>query len=274
MFEESAPPSPNQALVALAPLEPEWQPILHASNQVVLYNPTSHALSIHKSPNVQVSDRPNSPCPFCRRPLPPGFGHDTQDEEHEGSAQRVSNYFQLLAIANETSRPPSPPPLGNGDRASAFPREAMAEGYFKAFFQEEYRLGMGANGSVFLCQVCMRSIRFRRVRLKHGACSTYWMVIHWVCTQRPCPKAFTNLLTHLGHFAVKKIAVGESHSYLLGILREVRELSLRALSNLNGLQIRLLETLRHRNIITYHHAWLETCQFSAFGPKVPTLQLS
>jgi hypothetical protein len=29
----------------------------------------------------------------------------------------------------------------------------MAEGYFKAFFQEETRLGMGANGSVFLCQV-------------------------------------------------------------------------------------------------------------------------
>src|ERR1700722_18005458 len=59
-----------------------------------------------------------------------------------------------------------------------------------------------------------------------------------------------------GHFAVKKIAVGESHSYLLKILREVR----------------LLESLRHPNIITYHHAWLETCQFSAFGPRVPTLQ--
>ena len=37
-------------------------------------------------------------------------------------------------------------------------------------------------------------------------------------------------------------------------------------------QIRLLEKLHHPNIITYHHAWLETCQFSSFGPKVPTLQ--
>lgn len=36
---------------------------------------------------------------------------------------------------------------------SVFPAESMAEGYFKAFFREEYRLGMGANGSVFLCQV-------------------------------------------------------------------------------------------------------------------------
>lgn len=165
MSEESAPPSPNQALVALAPLEPEWQPILHASNQVVLYNPKSHALTIHKSSSVHVPDRPNSPCPFCHRPLPPGFGHDVEDGEdirHEGgSHSRAPNYFELLAMANESSRPSTPPPLGNGDRASAFPREAMAEGYFKAFFQEEYRLGMGANGSVFLCQVCTRSIRLR-----------------------------------------------------------------------------------------------------------------
>ena len=70
-----------------------------------------------------------------------------------GSHSRASNYFQLLANANESSRPSSPPPFSNGTR-STFPREAMAEGYFKAFFQEEYRLGMGANGSVFLCQVC------------------------------------------------------------------------------------------------------------------------
>lgn len=60
----------------------------------------------------------------------------------------------------------------------------------------------------------------------------------------------------VGHFAVKKIAVGQSSSYLLKILREVK----------------LLETLRHPNIITYHHAWLENAQFSSFGLKVPTLQ--
>jgi hypothetical protein len=80
------------------------------------------------------------------------------------------------------------------------------------------------------------------------------------------------VMSYLGHFAVKKIAVGQSHSYLLNILREVR----------------LLEKLHHPNIIAYQcvfivfvtfftlmqknsHAWLETCQFSSFGPKVPTL---
>jgi len=79
---------------------------------------------------------------------------------------------------------------------------------------------MGANGSVFLCE-----------HLLNG--------------------------NPLGRFAVKKIAVGRSHSYLMNILREVR----------------LLEQLHHPNIITYHHAWLETCQFSSFGPKVPTLHV-
>ena len=32
-------------------------------------------------------------------------------------------------------------------------KRAMAEGYFQTFFKEEYRLGMGASGTVYLCQV-------------------------------------------------------------------------------------------------------------------------
>ncbi|KAF8954903.1 hypothetical protein BDZ97DRAFT_2064311 [Flammula alnicola] len=286
----------------------QWQPILHASNQVVLYNPRSHALSIAAAstsngvgPGVVVARRQRresagtatgvigDTCPYCKQSLPVGVGvgrgvdeeavevegrwEDSVDssDEFEGEIEefstdpayhsRASDYFRLLAIANETfsaasgSRRPSLSPggylVGEGDDTGsrrrsrsrsrrrsrdrprtpdparenrstrgAFPAEKMAEGYFKAFFQEEYKLGMGANGSVFLCQ--------------------------HVLDGNP-----------LGHFAVKKIAVGESHSYLLKILREVR----------------LLERLHHPNIITYHHAWLENSQFSSFGPKVPTLHV-
>ncbi|KAI6127893.1 kinase-like domain-containing protein [Pisolithus croceorrhizus] len=216
MFDESPsqPPSPNQALVALAPVELEWQPVFQASNQVVLYNPTSHALTIHSNATHRF------PCPYCRRPLPPGFGLEEDIHIREGSYSRPSNYFKLLAVSRENTRTTSPPPLESGTSQPVFPTEAMAEGYFRKFFQEEYRLGMGAYGSVYLCQ--------------------------HVLDGNP-----------LGRFAVKKIAVGESHSYLLSILREIR----------------LLETLRHRNIITYHHAWLESSQFSSFGPKIPTLHV-
>ncbi|KAK7046586.1 Other/IKS protein kinase [Favolaschia claudopus] len=228
MPSESQPSSPQGALVPLAPSsssEPDWQPIFHLSNQVVLYNPTSHALSIRHSSNYP--PRTRRPCPYCQRPLPPDFRRDPELdlEDHDVADDseatfRASNYFQLLAIANETTSRPSTPPARTESKRSAFPAEAMAEGYFKAFFQEECRLGMGANGSVYLCQ--------------------------HVLDGNP-----------LGHFAVKKIAVGESHSYLLNILKEVR----------------LLEQLHHPNIVTYHHAWLESCQFSSFGPKIPTLHV-
>lgn len=206
--------------------EEQWQPILHSSNQVVLYNPRSHALSIAAAssssseavlPGVVVARRQRresadratraigDTCPYCKQTLPADFAgfhtsdsHVAEDEEFEGrwddnvdsSADeydevmhsdpayhlRAPDYFRLLAIANETSsrrpsRSPSPYRVDNGEStmgtrdsrtrspdenrstAGAFPAEKMAEGYFKTFFQEEYKLGMGANGTVFLCQV-------------------------------------------------------------------------------------------------------------------------
>lgn len=235
----SVPPSPRNALVILTSEvdtadNPAWRAILSDSHQVVLYNSSSHALTVRPH-----SDAPGLPshgtCPYCSRPLdddkpPLQFNGFTEAPE----MSRASNYFQLLEIANETSSRPSSglkrSRLGGGARPDgagssfskrdgpAFSVESMAEGYFSAFFKEEYRLGMGANGSVFLCQ--------------------------HVLDGNP-----------LGHFAVKKVAVGQSHKYLLQILKEVK----------------LLEKLRHPNIITYHHAWLESYQFSSFGPRVPTL---
>ncbi|KAI0795439.1 kinase-like domain-containing protein [Abortiporus biennis] len=245
MLDDTEEFSSSSAMVALAPLDPEWQPILHASNQVVLYNPTSHAVTIQRrSPpleNATVIRRPtptNGRCPFCHRRMSDGEGeHENMEDELDDDLgashprSRVANYFQLLQVANETaSVPPTPrsesPVLdlpaasGSSGGQDAFNPNNMAEGYFKAFFQEEGRLGMGANGSVYLCRHVLDG-------------------------------------NSLGHFALKKIAIGQSHSYLVNTLREVR----------------LLEKLHHPNIVTYHHSWLETCQFSSFGPKVPTLHV-
>ena len=66
---------------------------------------------------------------------------------------RATDYFRLLEVANEASSRPASPLPGTHDSERSFQAEKMAEGYFKAFFKEEYKLGMGANGSVFLCQV-------------------------------------------------------------------------------------------------------------------------
>ncbi|KAG8966342.1 putative serine/threonine-protein kinase iks1 [Tulasnella sp. 419] len=211
--------SPPLALISLPSFPDGWRPILEASNQVVLYNPSSHALSVTNSghqglsPSKSDEDGRSVNCPYCHRPLseePPLMF----DRNHQQT--RATNYFHLLAAANEISRPTTPiTPSGEGRPLGS---DVMAEGYFEAFFKEEKRLGMGANGSVWLCEHVLDG-------------------------------------NHLGHYAVKKVAVGQSHAYLLNILREVR----------------LLETLRHPNIITYHHSWLESFRFSPFGELVPTL---
>ncbi|GAA6012802.1 hypothetical protein JCM10207_005365 [Rhodosporidiobolus poonsookiae] len=61
----------------------------------------------------------------------------------------------------------------------------------------------------------------------------------------------------LGLYALKKIPVGDSTPSLLRVLREVH----------------LLESLSHHNIISYHHAWLDSSQPSSFSPPVPTLHV-
>jgi hypothetical protein len=129
-------------------------PILHASHQVVLYNPTSHALSIRDRAVTEVKSKPKPIfCPYCARPYDVDVQAEDVESSTEHSESRAHNYFQLLAIANESSRPSTP--SSNAPRAepSGIAPDTMAEGYFSAFFREEHRLGMGAYGSVFLCQV-------------------------------------------------------------------------------------------------------------------------
>lgn len=184
--------SPSDALVPL-PSEDEWQPIFHASNQVVLYNPTSHALTVQRhaaSPDVAEVVRrlhAGERCPFCHRPMPdddslssPEFDEEIHRDVEDFPTSRAANYFQLLQVANESSVPPtprSPSPLDrslptssirsdNGD--DTFQNTNMAEGYFQAFFREECRLGMGANGSVYLCEVCLFDLtRYRFISHMH-----------------------------------------------------------------------------------------------------------
>ena len=168
--EQDASPTGLNAAVSL-PNDTEWHTILHASNQVVLYNPTSHALSVqHHSPAPDVAGvvrRPHSRerCPYCHRPMDEDtlsaseFDEEIERVEDDIPTSRAANYFQLLQVANESSVPPTPrspsPADGINGRSESdeFQAENMAEGYFKTFFREECRLGMGANGSVFLCEV-------------------------------------------------------------------------------------------------------------------------
>jgi serine/threonine protein kinase len=102
--------------------------------------------------------------------------------------------------------------------------EVPSKGYYERFFLEERRLGMGAEGTVFLAtHIIGGNVLGMSVQSNFGS----------------------KLM--IGTYAVKKIAVGESKEYLVRMLREVR----------------LLENLRHPNIIPYHHSWIEPTTFSA-----------
>ncbi|KAI7817432.1 kinase-like domain-containing protein [Gamsiella multidivaricata] len=96
--------------------------------------------------------------------------------------------------------------------------DALNQGYYDRFFVEQRKLGRGFRGSVFLCQHILDGI-------------------------------------HLGEYAIKKVAVGNNHDWLVQMLREVH----------------LLERLHHPNIVSYKHAWLENHQLHKFGPEVTCL---
>lgn len=57
----------------------------------------------------------------------------------------------------------------------------------------------------------------------------------------------------LGMFALKKVAVGDDHSWLEKVLYEVK----------------LLRRLAHKNLVKYNHVWLESSSLATFGPTVP-----
>ncbi|KAG0216842.1 putative serine/threonine-protein kinase iks1 [Mortierella sp. NVP41] len=246
----------------IVPYSQEWRVILRSPprGRTVLYNPQMQSLVVQTTvgPDSHPMSLRNDSriCALCRRPL------DLDDSEDQSGAANTSgfmdsNYFRMLADANialsrrgslqantEPEYPePSPigsptsssrasldidhqsPPLGENRNRTRDPNnpahlshDALNQGYYERFFVEQMKLGRGYRGSVFLCQHILDGI-------------------------------------HLGEYAIKKVAVGDNHDWLVQMLREVH----------------LLERLHHPNIVAYKHAWLENHQLHKFGPEVTCL---
>lgn len=109
-----------------------------------------------------------------------------------------------------------------GDRTCTTPpddrlsSESFNQGYCDRFFIQEGLLGRGGRGEV--------------VKVRH--------VLDGIS---------------LGVFALKRVVVGDSHSWLIKTLREV-------------------QLLKHLKLVSYNHVWLEMKQ-SSFGPRVPVLHI-
>lgn len=220
-------------------------------NSVVVYDAQSRQLSVRDA-----SDQPIelSECPYCHRPL-----RDRDSSGEDGEHARAfgperpfvdPDYFAMLAASRrpspDTSGPSTPsrrvhaalrsgrsrevsgsadPPTGaefvgseptpSGQGISA---SAFSPGYFQQFFREERVLGRGGNGVVLLVEHVIDDVS-------------------------------------LGHFACKRIPVGDSRAYFEKVIIEVR----------------LLQKIPHKNLVAYHWTWLEDHQPSKFGPSIPCL---
>jgi serine/threonine protein kinase len=187
-------------------------------------------------------------CPTCGQPLgPPSPEHQFDlPSRHESFVD--PDYFRLLGARHSTGSlghgqgsPSSPgrryaqPVLPNAPGSDAvgldeagfvsstpavaegsrIRKEAFSPNYFKTFFVEEKELGRGGKGVVLL------------VRHEIDGC-------------------------HLGHFACKRVPVGDDHAWLEKVLVEVE----------------LLAKLSHPNLVSYRHVWLEDVHLSRFGPSV------
>lgn len=200
-----------------------------SAQQLVLYNESDKSLQVqHES----IGSCSVKVCKECGRP------YDSRDII-DNNAFMDRNYFRLLDISSRQNSPPaiksslekrklsssSSRSSSNSSNSSIdefHPKNlsdsSINQGYYRRFFKEDQKLGRGAGGSVYKCQHVLDGIE-------------------------------------LGAYAVKKVPVGDNHSWLNRMLREVH----------------MLENLRHPNIIEYKHAWLEYHQLTQFGPAIPCL---
>lgn len=180
-------------------------------------------------------------CPYCHRPM--------RDADNARNTRHVSpgtqpefispNYFRMLHDSLPgsagSSHPPSPrrglvqPALADGPTPTSDPGSSragptaqgissasFAPNYFQKFFVEERVLGKGGKGVALLVNHVLDGVS-------------------------------------LGHYACKRVPVGNDHQWLERVLGEVQ----------------LLQHLSHQNLVSYRHVWLENAQISTFGPSVP-----
>ncbi|KAK8075641.1 hypothetical protein PG997_010304 [Apiospora hydei] len=213
--------------------------VLRHHDALVVRDPSSQrleirGLSLTECPTCHQSLRPRSPSPERRYDNTPSSRDKTYVDP---------NYFRMLQAGhnedniNSRAAPPSPirrltqpalpiasPAVQEAEFVSSTPippqggrirRDAFSPQYFKTFFVEERELGRGGKGVVLL------------VRHEIDGC-------------------------HLGHFACKRVPVGDDHAWLEKVLIEVE----------------LLAKLSHPNLVSYRHVWLEDVKLHRFGPSV------
>lgn len=229
--------------------------VLRRGNAVVVYDTASRQLQVREAPPEHALELTD--CPYCHRPLRGDIRRhaDNNSDDGQGDPGRPftdPDYFAMLAASTRASPTSSEPGTPNNGRRLVHPAlrsgrsrdvsgaggppsgaeflasepkpskgissSSFSPGYYAQHFTEERELGRGGNGVVLLVEHHLDGIA-------------------------------------LGHFACKRIPVGNDHAWLEKVLIEVN----------------LLRKYSHENIVSCHFVWLEDYQASKFGPSVPCL---
>ncbi|KAI2708456.1 hypothetical protein CBS147332_6517 [Penicillium roqueforti] len=218
--------------------------VLRHNDSVVVFDHDSQQLVLRNTSDEDIDHLELANCPFCHRSM-----RENSRERHCGDTEPEGefinpNYFHMLnnslPSSATSSTPPSPRhrlvqpalprrPINNASvQPTSSPQPppqpspqgissaAFSPDYFKRFFVEERVLGKGGKGVVLLVKHVLDSVS-------------------------------------LGHYACKRVPVGDDHEWLEKVLGEVQ----------------LLQHLSHQNLVSYRHVWLENAKISTFGPSVP-----
>ncbi|KAL6801265.1 serine/threonine protein kinase [Trichoderma sp. SZMC 28013] len=231
--------------MSLIPYQPQEgrEIVLRHRNAIVVRDPSSQRLEIRGHPECPTCHRPLGPSPsehsfdhqYGVDPdsyVDPGYfrmlraGHTDSTAADQAPSSLIRRLFRPSPSSDDHSARTSPAVDDNAEFISSTPgvsqpegsrikREAFSPNYFKTFFVEEKVLGKGGKGVVLL------------VRHEIDGCQ-------------------------LGHFACKRVPVGNDHAWLEKVLIEVE----------------LLAKLSHPNLVSYRHVWLEDVRLTVFGPSV------
>ena len=231
-------PDASRSVLALSPIAlSSWQPMVRSesavlygnrspdglNHAVVLYDTEQHALVARR---VDVSDHSSSPDEAMVASSPRRCPLCNSDISAGGGTFVADSYFSTLnymhrklPVVGDAVNPFMAPPEDATSELRDISANLLVNGYYARFFQEIRHIGTGSFGTVYLCQHVIDSVP-------------------------------------LGEFAVKKVAVGDSRTWLRGMMKEVKALERLA---------------AHPNIVSYKHSWLEMSRANEMCPYVPFL---
>ena len=229
----------------LIPYDTNRHIVLRHADSIVVYDQGRMSLrNASQDPATQnVID-----CPTCHRPW--HTAHPDQEEEVTIPTSQPSfinhDYFRLLHQSlpgsAESSAPPSPrrrlvQPVRTGRLPNVRP---PPDAEFVGTSPAPPSQAHGISASAFAPNYFERFFSLEK-ELGRGGRGVVLLVKHVLDG------------VSLGSFACKRVPIGDDHAWLEKVLVEVQ----------------LLQTLSHQNLVSYRHVWLQDFQLSSFGPSVP-----